>query len=549
MAQETADEQLTRLANRFIQDQLFAHPVMATEMGIHRDDDQLDHFNRFAIREELEQIRAFLHQVDPLSVAEMSAEKRVDYRLIRSHAQKLLFALEHQKWYERQPGAYLDTVLYGLLGLILRDYAPADSRGLSLLGRLRALPLALAEALRNLARPPRPFVEAALQSAGAADLLFTQTLPEFFAALPSERQRRSLEIAADKARAAVAEYARSLKEIFLKDAPDRFALGRDWFDYQLRIEHLMEENGDDLIRIGRDEMAQTRRELERIAERIKPGEDWRTLALELALQHPDAGGLLGAYRSEMERAREFVKEHTLVPLPENESLQMLETPAFARPLYPYAAYVPPALYEPKSNGLFWVTPIDRFASEAEQSRQLQGHSLHQLPVIALHEAYPGHHLQMSLAAQHPNPLRRFFAGSNLLIEGWALYCEEMMGEAGFYRDDRTRLMQLKARLWRACRVVLDVQLHSGEMLPEEAVQFLVSEAGLERVHAESEVRRYLQTPTQPMTYTLGRRAILGLREEIKRKEGSRFQLRDFHQRLLSHGSLPPSLLRSVLLDA
>ena len=547
MQKETAEAKLTRLAQEFLQDQLTTHPVMATGLGIHRDDDKLDHFNRFALREEHDRIRAFLHAVDPLLLSEMSAERRIDYRLIRSHAQMRLFAIEHQKCHERQPGAYLNTVLYGLLSLITRDYAPADSRALSLLGRLRALPAALAEARQNFVKPPTPFVEAAIASATAADAFFTETLPAFFSTLPSERQQKSLEVAAGKARAAVGDYARFLTEIVLPLSVPEFALGREWFDYELRVGHLMEENGEELLEIGREEIEETRRELEKTAEAIQPGKGWQSLVAELTQVHPAAGELQNAYADEMARARDFVRERELVGFPENESLQMQATPVFARPFYAYAAYVPAAPFEAKQQGIFWVTPVDESLPADAQEKQLQGHSVYNLPMIALHEAYPGHHLQMSRANQHPNTLRRFFADSNLFIEGWALYCEEMMWEEGFYPDPKVRLMQLKARLWRACRVVIDVRLNSGEMSAAEAVQFLFENALLEPVHAEGEVRRYLLTPTQPMTYIMGRRALLSLREEIQRKEGNRFRLRDFHDRLLSHGSLPPTLLRQALL--
>jgi uncharacterized protein (DUF885 family) len=248
----------------------------------------------------------------------------------------------------------------------------------------------------------------------------------------------------------------------------------------------------------------------------------------------------------MEHARQFIVERDLMTLPQNERLRVTETPAFARPFLPFTAYVPPAPFEPRKEGVFWVTPIDASAAQEQQEAQLQGHAQAVIPVIALHEAYPGHHLQLCHACQRPSRIRRHFAQSNLFIEGWALYCEEMMWEEGFSADPRVRLMQLNATLWRACRVVLDVRLHTRGLPPEAAVRYLCEEAGLEEVHARAEVKRYIETPTQPMTYLIGKRALLGIREEMQRRMGAHFALKYFHDQLLSHGSLPPTLLREAL---
>lgn len=248
----------------------------------------------------------------------------------------------------------------------------------------------------------------------------------------------------------------------------------------------------------------------------------------------------------MERARDFVVAQELVDLPHHESLNVIETPPFQRNMLPYAAYMPPAPFEARQDGLFWVTPIDTAQSPDRREAQLQGHSRYNIVIIALHEAYPGHHLQMSRANQIESRFRRHFANSNLFLEGWALYCEEMMYEAGFYHDPRVRLMQLKDQLWRAARVVIDVQLHTAGITPEEAVRFLVEEAKLEEPNAQAEVRRYTLTPTQPMSYILGKRAILALRDQVRRRQGDRFNLRRFHNDLLSHGSLPPRLVRESM---
>ena len=152
-------------------------------------------------------------------------------------------------------------------------------------------------------------------------------------------------------------------------------------------------------------------------------------------------------------------------------------------------YLAPSPFDHDQTGLFYVTPVDPSRPREEQEQQLQGHCLAAIPLTVAHEAYPGHHLQLYHSNRGGSRLRRI-ADSTVMCEGWALYCEEMMFEEGYYPDPLTRVFQLKDLLWRACRVVIDVGLHTGRMSFAQAVDFLVEQAMLERVNAEAEVKRY-----------------------------------------------------------
>lgn len=132
--------------------------------------------------------------------------------------------------------------------------------------------------------------------------------------------------------------------------------------------------------------------------------------------------------------------------------------------------------------------------------------------------------------------------STVFIEGWALYCEEMMLAQGFLNSPKHKLMQLKDQLWRACRVVIDVGIHCFEMTFDEAVEMLVEIAGLERSNAVAEVNRYTQSPTQPMSYLVGKIEITRLKERYQAAEGENFNLKEFHDRLLGYGSIPPGII-------
>ncbi|HID94186.1 MAG TPA: DUF885 domain-containing protein, partial [bacterium (Candidatus Stahlbacteria)] len=223
----------------------------------------------------------------------------------------------------------------------------------------------------------------------------------------------------------------------------------------------------------------------------------------------------------------------LVTIPTDEELDVIPTPEFERPIIPYAAYMPPAPFEEQQKGFFYVTPSDK-------KEQLRGHSIYKIPVTALHEGYPGHHLQFLHANRVDSKVRKLF-GTSVFIEGWALYCEEMMYDLGYYRDPRVRLMQLKDRIWRACRVIIDVNLHTKRMTYGEAIDFLVKEAKLERPNAIAEVKRYTRSPTQPMSYAIGKKQIMSLKDEYK--DG----LKEFHDKLLSFGSIPVALIKERMI--
>jgi uncharacterized protein (DUF885 family) len=252
------------------------------------------------------------------------------------------------------------------------------------------------------------------------------------------------------------------------------------------------------------------------------------------------------YADEMKRAKRFVIEHRLVDIPEMEKIEVVPTPEFARPVIPYAAYISPAPFEREQRGTFWVTPVDKDKSPEEMEKQLRDHCTHGIVVTALHEAYPGHHLQLTVANLNQERPLRLLLGTSVFAEGWALYCEQMMWEQGFYDDLRSRLLQLKDQLWRACRVIIDVSLHTGEMSFEEAVDFLVDKAKLERPNAEAEVLRYCRTPTQPMSYIVGKLQVLEVLEDYKKKRGNAFNLRQFHNEFISHGNLPIKQIRQLM---
>ena len=239
------------------------------------------------------------------------------------------------------------------------------------------------------------------------------------------------------------------------------------------------------------------------------------------------------YAAAMERARRFVSEKNLITIPSGK-LEVVPTPSFMLPLIPFAAYDPPGAFAPGRTGWFYVSvPADA---------QLREHSVHELATTALHEGYPGHHVQFLSAHAQPSPVRKV-VGSALSLEGWALYCEQMMGEEGYFERPEEAFFQQMHMLWRAVRVVLDVRLQTCWMTAEQAVRYMVETLDLARPSAEAEVRRYCCNPGNALCYAVGCHEFMRLRDDWRRRAGASFSLKRFHDDVLSYGGLPVSLMR------
>jgi len=533
------------IADRILHTIWQSGPVWATLNGIHEYDHTLgdlsaDGFCRCA-RTFKAYVEALQSEVNPDL---LDPEEATDYHVALSLASSSLIALDSQRLWMSDPSLYASTAIWGCFGLLTRDFAPYEERLRLMLDRMREIPDALMLSRGNISHPPSVFVQAALEVTQAGLSFFRNAVPRIAESAPVLHSE--LLAANDAAASAFEAYEEWLRKAVLPNADGDFAAGCDVYQQLLLAEHWLTYSPNDLVLLGERVLSETIEQIKEVAGSIDPSVTWQELVESLKKDHPPKDGLVQAYREAMESARDFVVERDLVTILPTEHLEVSETPEFERPMLPYAAYFPPAPFEAGRDALLWVTPIDGSLPEDRQQAQLLGHCTYTIPMIALHEGYPGHHVQLTRAFDSPSALRRQ-ALSNLTVEGWALYCERMMHEQGFYSDPRVRLFQLKGLLWRACRVIIDVGLHAGDMTLDDAVRMLVEVARLEEVNALTEVRRYTITPTQPMSYVIGKLLILDLRDQMKQRLGGSFDLKAFHDRLLDCGSIPlPLILQKML---
>jgi len=517
-------------------------PSAATYEGIHDYDHEMDSLDRDYLSSMYKKEKEYLRLLRSFPTQELDAAQRLDHEILINLLDSRIVDFEQIRYWEKDPGIYPTIALHSVWILTFRDFAPLEERAHSVLSRLNSIPRLLAEGKVNLKDSPRVFTEVAISVVERGIKFFSEFIP---ALAEKTAMETHLLKANEKAISAFSDYLRFLREEHLPRSCGEFAIGRSLFELKLKLQHGLPYKADDLVEIGTEALEETQMELNSVARQVGQGSSWKEMISELKTHHPRAEDLIKSYQKEMERARQFTIEKGLIDFPPEEELEIIPTPIFERPLIPYAAIIPPAPFERKQKSFFYVTTVEEGIPAEEREERLKGHCLYTIPVTALHEAYPGHHLQITIANGIPSRVRKIYE-TPVLCEGWAFYCEEMMYEQGFYADPKVRLFQLKDQLWRACRVLIDVGLHTGQMKYEEAVDLLLEKAMLEKPNAISEINRYCATPTQPMSYLIGKKEIIKLRDECRERLGSLFELREFHNKLLSYGNIPIGLIKKAM---
>jgi uncharacterized protein (DUF885 family) len=341
-----------------------------------------------------------------------------------------------------------------------------------------------------------------------------------------------LQTAIEQAKSAIHDYAAFLKRDLLPRSRGVYAVGAEHYNLLLKKKHFLDLDAQALLTLGENLFSQTRRELLALADELAPGKGIEKVAHTIQDHHPAIEEILPAYQKAMESARQFVKDKNLVSFPPREELHVVHTPEFRRHEIPFAAYLSPSPKDPNQVGYYYVTPV-------MNDDLLREHNWVGLENTSVHESYPGHHLQFSVANSIPaaSTLPRLMNESSVFYEGWALYCEQLMHEQGFLKTRQHRFVMLKDRLWRALRIIIDVKTQTGKMTYDEAAEWMVRELHFPRAQACGDLNWYSQSPAVPMGYALGWSIINRIRQQETTRLGAKFDLCNFHDRLLSAGSI------------
>lgn len=510
-------------------------PAAASAAGLVAQDSRLGSFDAETTREHLAALRSLTGAVEELEPEELNEE--IDRTALLGEMRSTVFRFEYERPHIRNPGFWLSHLLQALYALLTRHGADLSSRVPAVMARLEAAPAFLETAQDTIDEPPSVFVETALSMLGGGGQLVAEMVSVFAGAVPDLANQ--LTTAGQATLEALVAFGAALRdEIEPATDPCAFAIGEEQFSRRLHHEHALMAGAPELWRYGVHLQEEVTQQIVDIARKLdrKP---WRELVDQLRNETPPAADLLGAYQRELDRAHDFVVQRDLVSVPA-AAVEVVPTPAFLTPLIPFAAYEPPPIYLPDRAGRFYVTAPDPSLPPEAFAQQRRGHCSHAIPIMVAHEAYPGHHLQMVTAQGLGSEVRRHI-WSPIMVEGWAVYWEQLLCETDYYRTEQERLFQLVNLLWRAVRVVLDVGLHTRGMSPAEAVDYMVEHLPIERPSAEAEVRRYCAWPTYQLCYAVGRRELLRLRDEYRAREGGTYRARRFHDEVMGYGGLPVSL--------
>lgn len=537
------DAEIARAGDAFLDLLVSVHPESATALGLHQKDTELDDrtiegHDRATDREE-ELLRSLEAR---FASPKASPTARTDLAMLLGALRCDVRRRRVQRPLQRQPDVYLEP-LGAIFQMTVRDYAPAAERAENVMARLEKIPKTVEAAKKNLLNPPRVWTEIAIDNAASSKAFLAEQRPFLVSALPA--QTAKIDATLKLATAAYEDYRVYLQKSVLPRSNGRFSAGRELFEYLLKNDYFLDENADQLLAIGKKVFAETNEQMTTVARRIEPNaKHWSEVTKKLKTKHPSADELLEAYRKEVARARAFLAEKDAVSFPPGDQLDVIDTPQFMRSTIT-AAYDQPPPFDPNvTKGFFFVTPVDKTLPRAKQEEMLRENDWADVVDTSVHEAYPGHHLQLSFARRSPSRVRKALDAA-IFSEGWALYSEELMAELGYY-DDAQRLIQLEWALVRAARILLDVGLHVGDMTFEQAVKLLTDEVHLERQLALSEVKRYTESPTQPSAYMVGRQMIFRLRERAQKRDGAKFTLKAFHTDLLGRGTVSPALLEKEM---
>ncbi len=514
-------------------------PLLGTWLGLHDADDRLGDPSRDAVLGQIEDERAHITTIEAIDPAELSAAARFERDLELHNVRRELFDLEVLRLWERRSFA-LDTAGDALFLLFARDHAPLAERLEAIAGRLEAIPAYL-EASKTRATVPqvRRWQELEIEQAGSLPGLFSEIVAAGAGVLGAAEERR-LERAAETARAAVDGYATWLRGT-LAAGTDDWPIGRERHDALVAHRAFDGLDADQILELGWQKLAEEKAARVAAAREVDPDADEPTVLARIKADGPpDFAAALELYRSSMLRARAHLIEHDLVTVPDDERIDVIETPVYLRNVLPFAAYFSPAPFDTDPKGIYVVTP-----SVGDDPDAMLEHNIASISNTSIHEAYPGHHLQLDAARRIPS-LTRLLTDAPEFVEGWGMYSELMMREQGFDADARYRVILHTDAIWRACRMILDVRMHRGELSVDEATDFMVEQTGFQRSNAAAEVGWYTYRPTYPLSYLLGRTLLLGLRADEERRLGERFSLKGFHDTLLRNGSLPISFHRRAL---
>jgi uncharacterized protein (DUF885 family) len=552
------DDQFQKIARDYIEQYLRANPEDATELGDHRFDGQLTDYSSDARAKDLAAQKEFRDKLNAVDGSQLTGANNIDFRILKENIDYQIFQAEELKEPEWNPLVYMQSLANSLYLLVARDFAPAEKRIPNLRQRMEKIPRVIAQAKDNLQHPPRVHTETAIEQTQGAISLVREGLSPLLDSAPS--MKKELAPLQEKTAAALEDYKKWLQNDLLPRSDGDFRLGVEKFRKKLRFALASDLSMEEIMKRAQADLQQTQTAIYQTAlplyKKSFPDADSATLADKhkvtvavldkLAEQHPDDATVVPYAQKVLGEATDFVKQHNLITA-SSVPLDVIAMPEFKRGVA--IAYCDsPGPLDKNGKTFFAVAPTPKDWSKERKESFFREYNNFMIRDLTVHEAMPGHYLQLAHANEFRAPtLVRAIFRSGTFIEGWAVYCEQMMAEQG-YGGPEVKMQQLKMRLRAIANAILDQSIHAGNMTEKEAMDLMMEQTFQQEGEAVAKWKRARLTSAQLSTYFVGATEHLNLRSAEEKKLGRDFDLKKYNDQVISYGSPPVKYVRELMLQ-
>ncbi len=558
-----ADRKLDGVFQEYL-DGLFARePMTATRLGDHRFDDRLDDLSPQARAATLDFKRKFLAELPGKVAADkLSRDGQIDFEIFRGNLEREIWLAENFRPFEDDPRVYGDYISESVYLLLTQSSLPRAENLAHALARMAKIPATIATARRTIANPAKVKVETAIRQTEGSIGFYSAEVFQLSGEKPEQGEL------ADRARpivAALKEHLAFLKGEVLPRSSENWRIGREKFVKKLEFELDAGIPADTVLADAEREADRVETEMAVIARQlwgtlfpgtVIPLEDAegrrelvRRVLAKLGEEHAPADRLVIEAKEDAARIKDFIRAAKILPLPEPDQCRIVEMPEFMRGNS--VAYLNPAPpLDVRGSSEYAISPPPAGWSKELAESMLREYNRSMLQILTIHEAYPGHYVQLEYSNRCPSPIRKVLS-SGTFAEGWAVYTEQMMLDQGYGKGELSlRLHQLKFYLRAVVNAILDHKLHVSGMTDQEAMDLMVKRAFQTEGEAAAKLIRAKQSSCQLSTYFVGRMAFHRLRQAVQKEQGARFDLSRYHQAALAHGTIPvkylPELVRKSL---
>jgi len=553
------DARLAAYFREYLDDAFRDEPLMATRMGDHRYDDKLDDLSAAARAAHLERDREALDQLPrKVEYQALSRGGQIDYEILHHHLTRAVWLAETFRPFEDDPRIYGDYLTESVYLLLTQSSLPRATNVGNAVARMAEIPRVVETARKTIGRPPRVKVETAIrQTKGAIDFY----RGDLFSLAQEPKGAGPFGARAEEAARALGDYLGFLENEVLPRSTESWRIGREAFAKKLELELDAGISAEEVVHEAESEASRVEREMAVIARQLWgttfPGEPlppddaegrrvWIRRVLDAVVRDRSTAETLAAdAHATVGAIKDFIAAKRILRLPEPDQCRVITMPEFMRGNS--VAYLNPAPpLDPRGSSEYAISPPPGDWSRERIASFFREYNRRMLQILTIHEAYPGHYVQLEYSNQHPSLIRKVLS-SGTFTEGWAVYTEQMMLDQGFGEGDLgLRLQQLKFYLRAVVNAILDQSMHAGAMTDTEAMDLLVGRAFQAEGEAVGKIIRAKQTSCQLSTYFVGRTAFSRLRQQVQRDLGDRFDLGRYHEAVLSHGTLPVKYLPELL---